>query len=62
MDRKKYNNTGVKYGAIFTAAIYLTLVVVMYKYLQKSNPSEALKTAKLHENKSRYDLNCVDAT
>jgi hypothetical protein len=41
----------VKYGATLTAATqHLTPAVVVYKHLVKSDPSEALKTAKLHEN------------
>jgi hypothetical protein len=46
-DKKKYNNTKVKYGQIFTAATqHLTPAIVMYKYSEKSDPSEALKPAK----------------
>jgi hypothetical protein len=45
---EKYNNTEVKYGALFTPATqHFTSAVVMYKYLVKSDPSEALKTTHL---------------
>jgi hypothetical protein len=40
----------MKYGQHFIVATqHLTPAVVMYKYLEKCDPSEALKRAKLYE-------------
>jgi hypothetical protein len=48
---EKYNNTELKNGATFTADTRnLTPALRMHIYLEKIDPSEALKTEKLHEN------------
>jgi hypothetical protein len=57
---EKYNNTEVKYGVTFSAATqHLTPAVVMYKYLEKSNSSEALKTFLKHDGKNKNQFICV---